>query len=119
MRSADVYPSGEWEGFWVQDLYGRQPMEAFTLRFAAGEISGCGRDVIAPFTFRGTYDEKTGTLLMVKQYLGRHRVTYRGRPDGEGCIQGTWHIGDLSSGPFLMRPVLRRPRGDEPIQEIG
>ena len=114
-----MYPSGRWEGFWVQEQYGRQAMEAFTLRFAGGEISGHGRDVIAPFTFRGTYDERTGIVLMEKQYLGRHRVTYRGRPDGEGCIQGTWHIGELGSGPFLIRPVVGRPRGDEPIQEIG
>lgn len=114
-----MYPSGEWEGFWVQEHYGRQPMRAFTLRFEAGRITGRGRDVIAPFAFRGTYDERTGALVMVKKYLRRHTVTYRGRPDGEGCIQGTWHIGELGSGPFLIRPVVRRPAGDEPIQEIG
>jgi hypothetical protein len=114
-----VYPSGQWEGFWVQAHYGRQPMTAFTLRFAAGEITGHGLDVVAAFTFRGTYDERTGTVVMVKHYVGRHRVEYRGRPDGEGCIQGTWHIGEGWSGPFLIRPVLSRPRGDEPIQEIG
>lgn len=114
-----MYPSGEWEGFWVQSCWGRQPMEAFTLRFAAGQITGKGSDVIAAFTFRGTYDERTGAVVMVKQYLGRHQVTYRGQSDGEGCIQGTWHIGEHHSGPFLIRPVLRRARGDEPIQEIG
>ncbi|HEX4612408.1 MAG TPA: hypothetical protein VH092_29710 [Urbifossiella sp.] len=113
-----MYPSGRWEGFWVQEQYGRQAMEAFALRFAAGEVTGSGKDVIAPFTFRGSYDEQTGVVVMVKQYQGRHRVTYRGRPDGEGSIQGTWHIGENWSGPFLIRPVLARPRGDEPIQEI-
>ena len=55
---------------------------------------------------------------MTKQYVGRHRVLYRGRPDGEGCIQGTWSIGDNWSGPFLLKPHLPRPRGDEPIQEL-
>lgn len=114
-----MYPSGEWEGFWVQEHYGRQPMSAFVLTFAAGRITGRGHDVIAPFTFHGTYDDRTGSVVMVKKYLGRHTVTYRGRPDGEGSITGKWHIGELGSGPFLIRPVFRRPAGDEPITEIG
>jgi hypothetical protein len=113
-----MYPSGEWEGFWVQEHYGRQPMAAFRLRFAGGEVAGGGTDVIAAFTFRGTYDERTGAVVMVKQYAGRHRVTYRGTPDGEGSIAGTWSIGDRWTGPFLIRPVVQRPRGDEPITEI-
>jgi hypothetical protein len=115
-----MYPTGQWEGFWVQEWYGRQPMTAFTLRFAAsGEITGGGRDVIGPFLFSGAFDTGSGAVVMVKQYLGRHQVTYRGQPDGEGCIQGTWSIGENWKGPFLMRPVVSRPRGDEPIREIG
>lgn len=113
-----MYPSGEWEGFWVQELYGRQPMTAFTLRFAGGAITGGGTDVIAAFKFRGRYDAATGAVVLVKQYRRRHRVTYRGAPDGEGSIAGTWSIGDQWTGPFLIRPVVKRPRGDEPIQEI-
>ena len=61
---------------------------------------------------------RTGEVVMMKQYVGRHRVLYRGAPDGEGCIQGTWSIGDNWTGPFLMRPVIGRPRGDEPIQDV-
>ncbi len=114
-----MYPSGEWEGFWVQEHFGRQRMEAFTLRFAGGEVRGGGRDVIAPFTFHGTYDEQTGTVVMVKQYQGRHQVRYRGRPDGEGSIQGTWDIGEHWTGPFLIRPVVARPAVDEPILVIS
>ena len=115
-----MYPSGQWEGFWVQDYYGRQSMTAFALRFSAdGEISGGGRDVVGPFVFTGAFDLRTGAVIMMKQYLGKHRVIYRGQPDGEGSIQGTWSIGDDWRGPFLMRPVVSRPRGDEPIQEIG
>jgi len=114
-----VYPSGRWDGFWVQEVYGRQAMTPFTLRFAAGEVSGDGRDVIGRFTFAGAYDVATGEVVMMKQYVGRHRVLYKGKPDGEGSILGTWSIGDTWTGPFLMKPVLARPRGDEPIQEIG
>jgi len=42
-----------------------------------------------------------------------------GRPDGEGSIQGTWYIAGHDSGPFLLRPRLQKPAGDEPIHEIG
>jgi hypothetical protein len=114
-----MYPSGRWDGFWVQAHWGRQPMTPFTLRFADGRVTGDGRDVIGPFTFEGTYDARTGAVRMVKQYLGKHRVLYVGEPDGEGSISGTWSIGDAYSGTFLLRPRLAKPTGDEPIREIG
>ena len=113
-----MYPSGRWEGFWVQEGWGRQPMTPFTLRFADGTVTGDGKDVIGRFTFAGAYDATTGALRMVKQYLGRHRVLYVGRPDGEGSIQGTWSIGPGWTGPFLLRPVVAKPTGEEPIQSI-
>jgi len=114
-----VYPSGRWDGFWVQEIWGRQPMTPFTLNFAAGTVSGSGRDVVGRFTFSGEYNETTGELRMIKQYIGKHRVLYVGRPDGEGSIQGTWSIGPHHTGPFLLRPALKKPTGDEPIEEIG
>ena len=116
-----MYPSGRWEGFWQQEGWGRQPMTAFTLNFAGGRVTGGGRDVIGPFTYVGEYDETTGRVVMVKQYVGphRHQVGYVGQPDGEACIQGTWSIDEHHTGPFLLRPVVRRPTGEEPIQEIG
>jgi hypothetical protein len=116
-----MYPSGRWEGFWVQDHYGRQPMKAFELHFAEGNITGGGKDIVGRFTFSGAYDTKTGRVLMVKQYVGKHAVRYSGDPDGEGSIQGTWEITSdwgSNSGTFLLRPVLPRPKGDEPISEI-
>jgi hypothetical protein len=118
-----MYPSGRWEGFWVQEWLGRQAMTPFTLNFADGRITGNGRDVVGRFTFTGEYDEATGAVRLVKQYVGKHRVLYVGQPDGEGSIQGTWSIGNSGekchTGPFLLRPPLAKPRGDEPIQEIG
>lgn len=113
-----MYPSGKWDGFWFQETWGRQAMTPFSLRFADGRVTGEGRDMVGPFTFSGEYDETTGEVRMVKQYLGKHRVLYLGRPDGEGSIQGTWSIGRHATGPFLLRPALVRPSGDEPIQEI-
>lgn len=113
-----MYPSGRWDGFWVQKGWGRQAMTPFTLNFADGLITGSGRDMVGVFTFSGEYDPATGGVRLVKQYIGKHQVLYIGQPDGEGSIQGMWHlIGD--SGPFLLRPVMQRPTGDEPIQEIG
>lgn len=114
-----MYPSGRWEGFWVQEHYGRQAMTPFALHFADGRITGEGRDMVGRFTFSGAYDEATGAVRLVKQYVGKHRVLYVGQPDGEGSIQGTWSIGPWGSGPFLLRPPVSKPRGDEPIQEIG
>ena len=114
-----MYPSGRWDGFWVQTVYGRQPMRTFTLRFAEGKVSGEGRDVIGRFTFSGIYNETTGAVRLVKQYVGKHAVLYVGQPDGEGSILGTWSIGPYCSGSFLLRPVTQKPTGDEPIQEIG
>lgn len=114
-----MYPSGSWEGFWQQEVWGRQSMREFALAFRDGDISGGGTDVVGRFTFSGAYDTHTGRVMMVKQYLGKHAVRYVGDPDGEGCIAGTWSIGESWTGSFLLRPVVRRPRGDEPIQEIG
>lgn len=114
-----MYPTGRWEGFWYQQHFGRQSMTEFTLRFRHGEVSGEGRDVIGPFLFSGEYDESSGRVRIVKQYIGRHQVLYVGHPDGEGCIQGTWSIGADWTGPFLMRPVVGRPTGEEPIHDIS
>jgi hypothetical protein len=117
-----MYPSGRWEGFWVQEGFGRQPMREFELRFSDGEVRGSGRDILGPFTISGAYDTQTGRVLMVKQYLGKHAVAYTGDPDGEGSIQGTWVIESKwlpQTGSFLLRPVMPKPRGDEPIHDIG
>ena len=114
-----MYPSGQWEGFWVQERWGRQAMTPFFLTFAGGNVTGKGKDIIGKFVFTGEYDEATGQVRLIKKYLGKHSVLYIGQPDGEGSIQGTWHIGDFWKGPFLIRPAIKKPSGDEPIQEIG
>ena len=118
-----MYPSGRWEGFWVQQSYGRQPMREFELRFTPdGNVTGSGKDIVGRFTFSGVYDKQTGRVLLVKQYHGKHAVRYAGDPDGEGCIQGTWEItflGVRSTGTFMLKPVTRKPGAEEPIEEIG
>lgn len=116
-----MYPSGRWEGFWVQEQYGRQPMREFELHFSGGNITGSGKDVVGRFTFSGAFDVQTGRVMMVKQYVGKHAVRYSGEPDGEGCIQGKWeisHLGLRHSGTFLLRPVLKKVLGEEPIEDL-
>jgi hypothetical protein len=104
-----MYPSGAWRGFWQQKGWGQQLMHDLQLRFEGGVIEGEGRDIIGPFTFRGKYDNR-GSVTLVKQYLGRHSVLYRGSYDGEGTIFGTWSIGEIWSGPFALSPI-RPQRG--------
>lgn len=120
-----MYPSGVWRGFWHQDGYGRQAMEAFELHFRNGNVSGQGHDVIGLFLFSGEWEQNTGHVRLVKQYIGKHQVLYVGEPDGEGNITGKWTItlklGErdyVTTGPFLLTPDLPRPKGDEPIYEI-
>lgn len=121
-----MYPSGDWEGFWEDAAYGRQPMSAFRLNFDGSAVTGHGIDVIGGFTITGDFEPGTGRVRFVKQYLGKHQVVYDGRPDGEGSILGTWTITTrwsgktwTSQGPFGLRPTLPRVTGEEPIQDLG
>ena len=89
------------DGWWHQELFGRQPMDDLRLKFDGGGISGSGRDIIGPFTFRGRIDEQ-GHVAMIKQYIGQHSVDYIGTYDGEGLLYGEWHIGN-SKDRWLIR----------------
>jgi hypothetical protein len=112
-----MYPSGSWRGYWEQAGWGRQAMTDLELRFTGGLIEGEGRDVIGPFTFHGTYDER-GNVRLVKQYVGRHQVEYLGTYDGEGTIFGRWSIGELWSGPFALSPLRGPVAPDAPIEPL-
>ncbi len=98
-----MYPSGQWEGFWVQEHWGRQAMTPFFLTFCRREClcrSICS-DIIGKFVFTGDYDEATGQVCLVKQYLGKNNFCPPHRAkllSGEGSIQGTWHIGEFGKG---------------------
>ena len=112
-----MYPSGKWRAYWEQPIWGRQLMHDLVLRFRDGMVHGEGRDCIGRFTFQGRY-ERQGTIRMVKQYIGRHRVLYEGTYDGEGTIFGRWSIGSLWSGPFAMTREHAPPDPDAPIQSL-
>jgi hypothetical protein len=112
-----MYPSGRWRGHWEQACWGRQAMRELALHFAEGRVSGKGVDVIGPFTFAGEYDDR-GNVVLVKQYVGRHQVLYRGRYDGEGTIHGQWTIGEDWRGPFALSPEGHHADADAPILAV-
>src|SRR5690349_1495187 len=54
-RSRDVEAADmPCEGWWEQDILGRQPMRELLLRFEGGQIAGSGHDIVGPFTIAGT-----------------------------------------------------------------
>jgi hypothetical protein len=113
-----MYPSGRWRGYWEQTIWGRQSMRNLVLRFAEGRVDGRGVDVIGPFTFQGQYDA-AGSVTLLKQYVGRHSVVYRGRYDGEGTIYGEWSISGAWRGPFALSPEDVEVPADTPILTIA
>ncbi len=82
----------ECEGWWEQARFGRQQMSNLQLEYRGLVIRGHGTDIVGPFTLFGAF-EPEGSLRLVKQYLNRHTVNYRGVFDGEGCLFGVWNIG--------------------------
>jgi hypothetical protein len=112
-----MYLSGSWRGYWEQRGFGRQPMHDLTLNFHDGRVEGSGVDIVGPFTFAGTYEDQ-GKILLTKQYLGAHRVKYRGIYDGEGTIHGTWSIPPYDSGPFAMSLIEQSAVADVPVIRI-
>ncbi len=109
--------NGRWCGYWEQVSWGRQPMHELSLRFEDGVVTGEGHDIIAPFLFRGTISAD-GKVHLIKKYLGRHEVVYEGDYDGEGTIFGTWSIGTIWRGPFVLSVDRQAPR-EESIHELG
>lgn len=83
------YPMTQWNGWWEQRALGRQEMHNLVLDIdPSGKASGGGDDCIGKFTFSGTIFPN---VELVKQYVGRHSVLYRGTNSGEG-IFGQWFI---------------------------
>ena len=102
-----------WTGWWEQRGLGRRMMRNLVLNLAAdGTVTGGGDDCIGPFSFKGHF-LPDGTVSLVKQYVGRHSVSYQGHNSGEG-IFGTWNISGLWTGQFALRPIAA---GDEDARE--
>ena len=82
------FPSGPWFGFYHQN--GIQSRQRFSLFFSNGIIRGEGKDPVAPFAVKGTYNADSGKVSITKTYTDYH-VFYDGLADGDG-IRGDWSI---------------------------
>lgn len=81
-------------------------------------LIGAGFDCVGRFTFDGSCDAKAKVVL-VKHYLGKHKVLYKGQFDGEGTIFGRWSIWPFDSGEFMLTLVRDgATREEREIEEI-
>jgi hypothetical protein len=85
------FPSGPWTGFFLQYWLPGRHTTNLEMTAANGQLTSTGRDWVGPYTMDGTYDLATGRCEFTKQYLGKHRVQYRGVNNGHG-IWGVWEI---------------------------
>ena len=97
------FSSGTWNGFYLEKHNENRGWMHLYLDFSDGKVKGEGTDYVGPWVLEGTYDENSGDCTWVKQYMGRHRVTYTGKL-GENGITGTWAIKGLLTGPFHIWP---------------
>jgi hypothetical protein len=109
------YPSGPWTGFFLQWwMPGRYMMEV-DVTFAGGQLQARGLDAVGSFNFQGHYDPVGGQCQWVKDYTGRHQVTYNGLNESQG-IWGVWEIRQFG-GLYKDRGVFHIwPRGMTPTK---
>jgi hypothetical protein len=98
------FPSGRWTGYFLQPaIPGKHVMELI-LTFRHGEMTGEGRDWVAPFLIRGRYAVEDGKCHWTKRYVAKHDVFYNGFNEGKG-IWGVWEIpSDGLRGGFHIWP---------------
>ena len=94
-------PTGEWNGFYMEDHRSARGWMHLYLKFEDGRIHGEGTDYVGPWVASGSYDIQTGRCSWVKDYVGKHNVQYDGMLSDKG-ITGEWTI--FSSGPFHIWP---------------
>jgi hypothetical protein len=92
--SIKTFRSGLYTGHWMQDD-NKGEMNT-KLSFINGKVIGKGFDEVGPFQWSGTY--KDNDILMEKQYVGAHKVIYKGTKCGHGAFKGTWTICDFHEG---------------------
>ena len=105
LETDDRFPTGEWDGFWLQrpQIKDRQLMD-LSLTFARGRIHGDGRDSVGQFTMTGRYDVKSGKVVIHKQYVGAHLVIYEGWAEIRKGIWGVWNLPGIGKDGFHIWP---------------
>ena len=101
------FPTGEWNGFYLESHQPTKGWMHLYLCFENGTITGEGTDYVGPWTAAGSYDADSGVCSWIKQYVGKHQVFYGGQCGPKG-IMGEWTISGLH-GPFHIWP---RSMGD-------
>lgn len=102
MESDNRLPTGEWNGFYLEKHQPRRGWMHLYMTFTEGKIKGEGTDYVGPWVANGTYDLDSGKCEWVKQYLGKHTVSYQGQLGDQG-IMGQWQIQYLT-GEFHIWP---------------
>jgi len=103
LETDDRFPSGPWEGYFLEPRLSNRFRMELSLEFADGRMTGDGLDYVGPFVIHGRYDTNDGKCTWVKQYLGQHAVYYEGYNEGRG-IWGTWEIRQIGRGGFHIWP---------------
>ncbi|MFK7921036.1 MAG: hypothetical protein AB8H47_03725 [Bacteroidia bacterium] len=88
-------------GWWEQMGIGRQEMDGLTVSIKEDTISGGGYDVVGMFTLEGTLTNGS-EVDMIKSYLDKHTVLYKGEYDGSSLMKGTW-VMSYGNGPWEIR----------------
>ena len=102
MESDNRLPTGEWNGFYLENHQPKRGWMHLYMSFTGGKIKGEGTDYVGPWVAHGDYDLKTGICSWIKQYVGKHSVTYSGKISDKG-IMGHWQISFLA-GEFHIWP---------------
>ncbi len=97
-----LFPSGEWEGFYLYPPSNRKHSMPSILKFKNNKITGGGSDDVGTFKWTGTYDKEELKCNIVKQYA-THVVYYQGNVDENG-IWGHWSIPPFAKGGFHIWP---------------
>jgi len=106
------------KGWWEQQVYGRQPMTSLQVLFQDKRLIGRGIDIVGKFELDGTL-HSNGQVVIVKQYVGRHKVLYVGTYDGEGTFSGHWQIGNDHGRWLISMNHRANPKDSEnSIEEI-
>lgn len=101
METDNRLPTGEWNGFYLENNRPQRGWMHLYMKFADGRIHGEGTDYVGPWTAKGTYDLDSGKCGWVKEYVGKHDVKYVGQVSETGIV-GTWQI--MSTGEFHIWP---------------
>ncbi|MEZ4699733.1 MAG: hypothetical protein R2834_05345 [Rhodothermales bacterium] len=100
-------------GWWEQADLGRQYMDGLIVSIENDHIEGSGSDMVGLFVLTGSLSENRHVVID-KQYLGKHRVSYSGQYDGVQRLWGRWRLAGME-GPWEI-VIKAEGQDDEAIE---